>query len=373
MKRFGIIRSVILFWLPVFFLCACKTENPVPLAPVIRPVRNFTVGEANNEMPRSFSGVAAASAETNLSFRVSGKIERLPVVIGMKVRKGDLIAELDPTDYALAVKQAEARLAQAEAQLTQARAEYERDRQLYEAENISRSQLDRSLALFQSSRAQVTAVREAVRLAAHQLRYTKLSAPLDGAISAVPVEAHQTVSAGHPVAVLSTGGNLEMAVGVPELLIALVQVGDSATVTFDAIAGKLFKAVVVKVGIQATNAAAYPVRLQIQTGDDRLRPGMVGEATFAFTAAKAFVTIPLEAVLTTPSGKRYVWVYRKTSADVTRREITVGKLTQSGIQVAGGLAPGETIVIRGVHRLTEGMKVNLLPNAESAEAQGAAS
>lgn len=371
MKIFGRIRILAIALLPALFLSACEGETPAPSAPRIRPVRTLTVGAADMAVPRSFSGIAAASSEIKLSFRVSGKIETLPVAIGKTVRKGDPIAALDPTDYVLSVKQAEARLAQAKAQLTQARAEYERDLQLYEAESISRSQLDRSIAYFQSNRAQVNAAEEAVSLAALQLRYTKLEAPMPGSIAAVPVEAHQTVSAGQPIATLSAGGNLEMAVGIPESLIARVAVGDTAQIAFDAISGKVFEAVVIEAGIQATNAAAYPVRLQIQNGDERLRPGMVGETTFIFKTPEPFLTIPLEAVLTTPEGKRYVWIYQEASSDVTRREIFVDRLTRSGIQVVKGLSPGDDIVIRGVHRLTEGMKVKRLPDTEAEGAEGA--
>lgn len=373
MSVFSMTRIAI-FFLPLVlipFICACETQNPAPLAPVIRPIRTLTVGEANVDMPRSFSGITAAASDTPLSFRVSGKIDSLPVVIGMKVRKGDLIATLDSTDYTLSLNQARARLAQALAQLTQARAEYDRDRQLYEAEDISRSQMDRSLALFQSSRAQVTVAEETVRLAARQLQYTKLLAPLAGAISMVPVEAHQTVAAGQPIAMLSAAGKLEMAVGIPESLIAMLHVGDTAQIVFDAFAGNVFDAVVIEVGIQATNAAVYPVRLQIQNGDERLRPGMVGESIFTFKTAKPFLTIPLEAVLSLPSGKRYVWIYREETSNVTRREISVGKLTRSGIQVVTGLSPGDIIAIRGVHRLTEGLKVTLLPDTEAVSTQGA--
>lgn len=354
---------VIALLLLMTLLPACNRNQQTDSTPVIRPIRTHTVGPAEPLVTHTFSGIAAASAETKLSFRVGGKIEQLPVTIGMKVHKGQLIAALDPTDYALAVKQAEAALAQAQAQLTRAKAEYERDRQLFEAEDISLSRLDASLALFRSSRAQTDAAKEAVALATHQLQYTRLLAPADGTIAAVPVEAHQTIAAGQPIAVLSAGGNLEMAVGVPEALIAQVKVGEQAHIIFDALAPTVFDGEVVEVGIQATHTATYPVRLRIQTDDDQLRPGMVGECAFTFRTPEPFLTIPLEAVLTIPSGKRFVWVYRKEQENVTQREITAGKLVSSGIQVLSGLHPGDIIAVRGVHRLSEAMKVKLLsPN-----------
>ncbi len=344
----------------VLFLSSCRKEEKTVQKPAIRPIRTVVVGAPDADRERSFSGIARASVETKLSFRVGGEIERLPVVIGRKVKKGDLVATLDATDFKLALNQAKAGLALAEAQLNRAKADYERDRQLYEAEDISRSQLDRSIASWRSSKAQVDSAGESVNLARRKLSYTTLRAPMGGSIASVPVEAHQTVGAGRTVATLTSGGEMEIEVGIPESLITRIAVGDPATVVFDAIAGKTLEARVKEVGVQASDAAVYPVTLRINERNDRLRPGMVGEITLNFTADEAYITIPLVAVVTNPGGKRFVWIYGKEKGTVSKREITVGKLTSRGLQVEAGLTAGEIIAVRGVHRLSENMKVRLL-------------
>ena len=355
----------------LFISCNPQTEEPGP--PPIRPIRTIQIGDVSADRERSFSGIARASVETRLSFRVGGKIDRLPVKIGMKMAEGDLIAGLDPTDYKLTLRQAEARLAQARAQYIRAKADYDRDRQLYEAGDISRSQLDRSLAAYQSGKAQVSAAREAVRLAEQQLKYTTLFAPMSGTVASVPAEVHETVMAGMPVATMTSGGDMEMAVGVPESLIAQIHPDAPARIVFDTIADKEFQAKVIEVGVEATDSTAYPVRLRILEKDDRLRPGMVGEAILSFRASEQFITIPLVAVVSTPDGTRYVWLWQPDKGSVTRRDVTVGALTSAGLQIISGLAPGDIIAVRGVHRLTEGMKVKLMPPTRATTEEEAAS
>lgn len=360
--------------LSIFFLfillASCKKQEDGSQTPVIRPVRTVIVGGTGKSRDRSFSGVAKASVETRLSFRVGGEIERLPVKIGMKLKKGGLIAALDPADYELSVKQAQANLAQAQAQYSRAEAEYDRDRQLYEAGNISRSQLDRSLAAYKSGKAQTEAAQKSVELVRHQLKYTILVAPIDGSIGSLPVEIHQTVAPGQVIATLTSGGALEVETGIPESLISQIHVDDAASIHFDAIPDRKFAARVIEVGVEATETMTYPVKVQVLEDDERLRSGMVGQVEFKFESEHDYITIPLVAVAATPKGEKYVWVYQPDKNDrmqgkMKRRNVEIGSLTSRGLQIEKGLEPGEIIAVRGVHKITENMQVRTLPATEA--------
>ncbi len=345
-------------------LAGCRgREAAAP--PVVRPVVTVTVQEPGGVRRRSFSGAARAPIETILSFRVGGEVAELPAKIGMPVHAGDVVARLDPTDYELQVRQLEAQLSQAAAQLEQASSEYERIRQLYEASSVSRSDLEAARAAYESAQAQKKAVEESLQLARQQLSYCVLHSPVDGRIASVEVEVHQTVQAGQPIAAVAAEGRMEMEVGLPEALISQVKVGDSAEVRFDAVPDRVLAARVTEVGVAPNESGVYPVRLTLAEYDPRIRPGMLGEATLLFRAPKGGrVIVPPVAVAKDPLGGNYVWVVDTNSLTVTRRDVEVGELLSEGLEIIRGLQPGERVVIRGVHRLSEGMKVRLLQEGE---------
>lgn len=342
----------------------CAPDKPeLPKAKVVRPVVVVKVQEPAGGLARSFSGVAKAAIETRLAFRVGGTIVELPAKIGRRVKKGDLIARLDPTDYRLRVEQLVAELARVETTLKRAASEYERVRGLYEVGSATASDLDRARAGYDGARAAREFTRRQLDLARKQLDYTVLRAPMAGAISAVPVEVHQVVAAGQTVAVLAAEGGLEVEIGVPENLIGLFRPGQEGRVSFDALPGETFAAVVSEVGVATGASSTYPVRLRLRTSDRRIRPGMVCEADFDFPrpAGRRVVMVPPEAVVGASEGRRYVWVFDPKDRRVHRRQVRVGRLTSEGLSITAGLKPGEQVVVRGVHRLQEGLEVRPLP------------
>ena len=256
-------------------------EEPPPRE-VVRPVVTTVVEEPPTVIERSFSGVAQGVIDTNLSFRVGGEITELPARLGLRVKAGEVIAVLDPTDYKLKVEQARATLAQVRAQFVQADADFTRSRALYENGNISKSALDASQAGFDSAKAQMEATEKQLEQAQQQLKYTILSAPQEGAIGEVPVEINQVVQSGQVIASLVSEKQIEMEVGIPEALITKIRIDDNAFLTFDAIPSGRFPAVVAKVGVEVTGASTYAVKLSMLERDSRVRPGMVGEATVIF-------------------------------------------------------------------------------------------
>jgi RND family efflux transporter MFP subunit len=359
------LRGCMVFLMGIVFLflnsCGQEQQEQSPTT-VVRPVETMVVEASSAERQRSFSGVAKAALETNLSFRVSGEIVKLPVKIGMRVKTGDLIAQLDKTEFELEVKKAEARLTEAKAKLKNARDEYERTRILYEAGNVSKSELDQAQAAFQTASAGEEAARKALELAEKQLSYCTLKAPVNGVIGSVPVEVYQTIQAGRVVATLSSEGKMQLEVGVPEALVSQVNVGDPAQVVFEAFPGKTYDAKVNEVSFVLTETTTYPVKLGLLEEDSRIRPGMVGEATLTFKTEYSgqAVIVPPKAVVGRAGQTHYVWIYDSTSSRVHRREVEAGDLVSSGLEILSGLEPGARIVVRGVHRLEENMEVRLL-------------
>jgi len=352
-------RFLSLFALLVLLGGCGKAETPYEPGP--RPVKTIIVDEPRSTVTRSFSGMARASRDTTLSFRVSGSLEELPVRVGRRVHTGALIARLDPRDFELKVKELEARTAQARAAFNRARADYERVRGLYEVGNVSRSELDQAQAGFESGRAQLEAALKSLDLVRQQLSYTKLTAPLSGSVSALPVENHQTVQAGQPIAILSTDDDLEFEVGLPDHLIHQIHMGDAARVVFDILPHQEYSALVSEVSISPGPMSTFPVKLSLEAPPPSIRPGMIGTAHFELeqNGDRAFVLVPSESVFGLPSGHQAVWIVDPESKTVHQRRVRVGRILPEGLQILRGLEEGEQVVVRGVHRLEEGQEVRL--------------
>ncbi len=346
------------------FLTGCNETSQESVSRKPRPVVTFRVGPPLETRSRVFTGVTKAGIETQLSFRVSGELEKLPVKVGMRVKRGELIARLDDNDFRLQAKEAQAGLAQAVAALNKAQADYERARYLYEAGNVSKESLDNARAGFKSNQAMVEASRERLELARTRIRYTTLKAPMGGAIAEVPVEVHQTVQAGQPIALLTGGESMEITVGVPESLIGRMRKGDTASVYFQAIQGRRYQGKVVEVGVESRGLTTYPLKIEILDDDGRVLPGMIGEVRLELPPQESdgFLVVPSQAVASTSTGERYVWVVDTGSNTVVRRSVDVAGLGAEGIMLrtSSDLRPGELVVVRGVHRLKQNQRVLLL-------------
>ncbi|MGE4290822.1 MAG: efflux RND transporter periplasmic adaptor subunit [Desulfovibrio sp.] len=355
-------KLLCLLVLPALLLPASScTRDPGSEQDVVRPVVTMTIQSPSAERVRTFSGVAQSAIESNLSFRVSGEISELPAKIGMAVRKGDLVARLDPTDYELQVKETDASLAQAMASFNQLKADWIRKKSLYDSRTISKSEMDQAEASYRSAAAQVDAARKRRDLAQQQYNYTVLNAPADGSLAQVPVNIHQTVQAGQTIASLSTSGNMEFETAVPERLISRIREGDKTKVRFESIPDHDFEALAVEVGVEALQLSTFTVTLRIVEEDSRILPGMIGQAEFSFRIPEgAAMMVPTQSVATAPDGSRFVWIVDRKTMTVTRRDVQIGSLTTEGLEVLKGLSPGDELVIRGVHRLEEGRKVRLL-------------
>jgi RND family efflux transporter MFP subunit len=352
----------------VTIVAGCGGDESAP-APVIRPVRYQQVYATGGSRVRTFSGAARAGVESQLSFRVAGKVQRVAVKVGDRVRAGQLIAELDPSDYELQVQETEAALEQAQAQARNTAANYERVRALYENRNASRNDLDAARAGDESARAAVESATKRRELAQSRLSYTKLTAPVSGAIAAVECEVNENVKVGQNIAMLTSGSRLEVDVGIPEILIGQVREGDEVEVTFDALPGQTFPARVSEVGVASTElVTTFPVTVVLDNESPDVRPGMAAQVALQFGSGdtRERFLVPPVAV---GEDRRGRFVYTVEPADSSlgithRKEVTVGELTADGLEVLDGLRDGDLLVTAGVSRIEDGQTVRLMPEHE---------
>ena len=349
---------------PVSLLAAACGDAPPAADPNVRPVRTVTVRATTTGQVRTFSGVARPGAESTLSFRVAGVIASVGVEVGDRIPAGAVVAALDPVDYEIGVQEAEAGLRQAEAQAENARALLRRTMNLYENDNASPTDLDAATAQAASSAAQVDAAERRLDRARRQSAATRLTAPAAGAVAAVLAEVGENVSPGQGVAELVSGGAPEVAFAAPEALIRQIREGSAASVVFDAIPGERFSGAVTEVGVAPGSAATtFPVIVRLGADAAEIRSGMAAEVTIEFGGSEApdRIVAPLRAVGEDRAG-RFVFVAEPADggfAEARRRDVTLGDLTDDGVEVRSGLAEGDLLVVAGLDRLREGQRVRL--------------
>ncbi len=347
-------------------LLACRdVESDEQAAPeIIRSVLTAEVRTPGQALSRSFSGLAQARDQTDLSFRISGELVALHVKTGDLVEADTLIAELDPTEHQIELQETQASLAQMRAEARNAEATYQRTRSLYEREGASKEELDAARTNAESTGASVSATQQQLRLAGQRLSYTKLRAPSSGAISNVPVTLRENVNTGEPVAVLQTGGAPEVEVAIPELLIGEIQEHDIVQVGFDAFPGETFEGKVRKVGIAPQDGGStFPVTIELEADWGRIRPGMATKVSFRFAASnESAVVVPPAAVGKDADGHFVFLIEAEPEGfGITRRvAVTVGDVAESGLTVLSGLRGGETIVTAGVPRIKDETRVRVL-------------
>lgn len=342
---------------------SCSREE-VETEPLIRPVRYQKVFATGGSRIRTFSGTAQAGAETNLSFKVSGTIQDIRVKVGDQVRRGQVISTMDPKDYRIRVEEAEAALEQAQAQSRTASASYDRVQALYENRNASKQDLDAARAASESAHAQVSTIEKRLELARLQVEYTQLKAPTDGDVAMVTAEVNENVQSGMPVVTITSGAIPEVKVTVPEVIISQVKMGSKATVTFDAVPGKVFNATVTEVGVASTGyMTTFPVTVRLTDIADEVRPGMAGEVSFRFETAdsRERILVPPVAVGEDRQG-RFLFIVEPAEEGfgfARRRAVTIGELTSEGLEVFKGVQENDLVITAGVSKIVDGQKVKL--------------
>ena len=329
----------------------------------LRPVRYVTVSDASVFRDRSFSGTSKSSRESRLSFKVSGTIMNAPVQIGQRLKAGDLIAEIDPASYVLQAQQAKASLVEAQANDRRATANYERTKGLYANDNASLNDLESARAEAESASAVVGSAGKALEIARLNVSYTKLTAGTDCSIASLDLEVNENVAAGQQVAAVSCGDVYEVTLDLPESLIGDVDELMPVSVRFGSIPNEEFSGVISEVAVASTaGSAAFPVVIKITGSHPLLRSGLAADVTFQFysAAAQGGVVLPVAAVIRDPQGT-FVFVAEPAEvadeAVVRRRAVTLGELSQSGIEVAEGLQLGDRVITAGISVIRDGQRV----------------
>jgi RND family efflux transporter MFP subunit len=333
----------------------------------VRGVRVMTVKLAEQRSEKRFTGVVAARYETQVGFRVAGKIAARQVEVGQSVRRGDTLMTLDAADYQAALRAADANQASALAQKVQADAELLRQRQLLGQGWTTRATFDRIVASASSAAEQVKAASEQVELARNTLSYATLTAPEDGIVTAIRAEAGQVVGQGQAVLTIVRNGEREAVIAIPE-----GQIGDlaswSARASFWSRGEASGSAILREVSPQADPASrTHAARFTL--------PGDAAKADLGATVTLTLTRITGEPAATLPSSavffqnsKPIVWRATPSGDRLEALPVSVVRLGAERTVVAG-ISDGDRIVTLGVHRLDAGSRVRIVEDVSLAGAQ----
>ncbi|MEW5890224.1 MAG: efflux RND transporter periplasmic adaptor subunit [Pseudomonadota bacterium] len=343
--------------LAVPLLAGCSDRQEQALA--VRPVETVVVKTGAAAGMSGFAGEVRARHEADLAFRIGGKVTERHVDVGVAVKKGQVLARLDPRDAALAAQAARAQVAAAEADHALAQAELERYRRLYQQRFVSRAVLDARETAYQAARARLDQARAQAAVSGNQAAYTELRAEGDGIITAVNVEAGQVVAAGQPVMRLARPEEKEVLIHVPESRIGEVRNTGQAVVTLWAQAGRRYAGRVREIAPAADAATrTFAVRVAIVDADQDVRLGMTAHVLFGAGWEAGAALLPLTAVVQ-KDGKPVVWLVDPASRQVTPRPVEVAAWREDGAVVSAGVKDGDLVVVRGAHKLLPGQAVRL--------------
>jgi multidrug efflux system membrane fusion protein len=316
-------------------------------AKIEQPALTLVVGAVAPDSSNIYSGEIRARHETQLGFRIGGKIIARLVDAGARVRTGQVLARLDPADSSL-----QASSAQAQYQL--ATADAERYRELRSKGFVSQSALDAKEAALKAAAAQAG-------LTGNQTGYTELRADHDGVIAATLAEVGQVVSAGQPVLLLAQDGEREVAIAIPETEFAKLKIGMPADVTLwseksDAVH---FKGRLRELSPAADPASrTYAARVALIGPAKQAELGMTAQVRFKNNDKSDKLIVPLTAIFQ-QGDQAALWVVAA-DRSVSLRKVEVSAYRNNGAVIASGVTAGERIVGAGVHKLHPGEKIRII-------------
>lgn len=380
----------------VIILAGCGGKSAPAMKEQPTPVRVRKPIVLERQSVIHVGGNVEARESVELGFQLAGRIRRMHVEEGQQVRVGQLIAELDATDYQygadMAVAEAAAAravadkaragarvqdLAQAKAAFDQAEDEYRRMKTLFERKSLAPNDFRKIEAQWKVAGERYSEAREGarredvaaaqakssqadsgVRLSQKRVSDTRLVSSINGVVARRLHASGEMVAAGYPVVVLMDLNPVRVKVGVPEMEISKIRIGQTARVQIPSMDGQEFAGRVELLGYAAeAQSRTFAVRLLVPNPNLVLRAGMIAEAEIEGGTIQKVMTVPGEAVVRDPQGALLLYVYYPDKQRVFARRIQTGRATGTEIEITGGITAADQIVIAGQQKLREGALV----------------
>lgn len=337
-------------------LAACS-EKEAPPEPV-RPVLSVEVKTLNQEDLGRFAGSIQARYESNVGFRIPGRIASRNVDVGAEVEKGALLATLDPTDQQNQLRAAQGDLARIQAQYINAQANARRQQQLFDRGVGAQAQLDIAQTDLKTTRASLDQAKASLSQAKDQLDYVQLRTDHKAVVTAWNAEAGQVVTAGQQVVTLAQPDIKEAVIDLPDTLVDQLPTDVVFLVAAQLEPSINTTAIIREIEPQAQSATrTRRARLTLTDTPPGFRLGTAISVTLS-SAIKPRLELPV-SVLQEVDGKTRIWVLDPQAQTVSPRDVTLISRSDSTVVLSGGVQAGERVVTAGVNSLKPGQKVKI--------------
>lgn len=356
-------------------LAGCFPDEEAEAEDPIRVVRTLAVASADPVRSRSFPSVLEPLEITPLAFDVGGRLGALDLRVGQSVAVGETLATVEAADATLRLRQAEAALSEAEIAAANARSEADRQEQLFARSVASEAARDRAVTAADQADARVTQARRSLDLLTETLADTTLSAPFDGVVNSIEVQAFGSVQPGQPVVTLYPEEGLQATVLVSYDVVGTLALGDSISVLPTDGAAAPLAASVTEIAQRAPAVSSFPVIVTLAETRPDLRSGMAVEILVEtpLPEAERGIEIPMSAValnraldLDALPRAAEVFVARPTTGGMAELELTpvsIGAVVGSSVYVTEGLGEDDLVVTAGVSFLNPRQIVRLMDTA----------
>lgn len=336
-------KKRMLWFALVGILCACSDKSGQKESPTVK-VCTETVRYGNDYRLKPYVGQAEANTSTSVSFPTAGTLGRVYVEEGQAVKAGQLLAEINPTLLQKALQSAEALL-------SQARDAYDRMKYLHETNSLPEIQ-------WVETQSKLSQAQSAYDIARKNLEDCRLLAPISGVVGRKFVQTGETVMPAQPVMTVLDINKVKVNVSIPEKEIGGIHADTECGVYVAALDGASFKGGRIVKSVQSDPMThTYPISIHLDNPGGRLLPGMVCDVTFGQTGTPA-LSVPITAVMAGTGDSRYVWVVENGTAK--RKDIRTGMAYGGRIVVTEGLQAGDSVIVKGMQKLSNGSKVSAL-------------
>jgi RND family efflux transporter MFP subunit len=323
-----------------------------------RPVLVSSVHYQPESPARSFVGTIRPRVETDMGFRVPGKVAKRLVEVGQTVEPGQPLATLDEVDLKLQAEQALAEFTAATGVLAQAAASEQRAKDLRAKGWTTDAQMDQARAAADEARARLNRAERSVDLTRNSLSYATLGADARGIVTAALVEPGQVVASGQTAIRIARIAEKEAVVAIPETLLGRARDG-VASVTLWSEADKKYAAKLREIAPSADPATrTYLAKFSLSEADEKVSLGMTATLTLSDAETARVARLPLSALFS-QGGDPSLYVVDN-AGEVTLKPVAVKAYESGDVVITGGVDEGAKVVVLGVQKLDPSQKVRVV-------------
>ncbi len=325
-----------------------------------RKVRVLQVQSQDFYPTLMFPGRSRPAKSVNMSFRVSGPLINLPIIVGQEVNKGALLAQIDPRDFILQVQNIEGNIQQMDASIRLAESEFQRFNNIFQRDPgaVSAIIVEQKREAVNNLLGQLRSVQANLNIAKQAVEDTSLRAPFNCTVVGVFVDNFQFISAAQPVARVVSTEEIEVLIDVPDRIISSIRGARNIQVQFDAVPGIRFTATIEEIGTEASQTTrTFPVTLLVVPPEGTyLFPGMTGtailEQSISHAKEESTFKLPLSALFNHDGQTSAVWATTPSTWQISAKPVKIVTLSHQ-YAIVTGLTNDDWIVVSGVNFLTD--------------------